>query len=76
MTDMRKVCDLPNGYELLVRDDEVGGREYWSTEVGGICVWQGSLVDESTLLAAITEEHRARIADYHAAEKARSKTGP
>lgn len=69
---LKLIGTLPNGFGLFVKDDEVGGREYWSDEIPtGILIWQTSLVDESSLLAAITEEHRARVADYHAHEKSR-----
>lgn len=56
---MIKVADLPNGHELFVEDDEVGGRVYWSSEIGGgVVVWRTSLVDSSTVLAALVEQER------------------
>lgn len=50
---------LPSGYTLTIKDNEVGGRSYYSDEVGnGILVWDTALVDKKTLLAAIKLEER------------------
>ena len=60
-----ELCRLPNGYTLYRTPNEVGGYRYASDEIGGgVCVWDTSLVDESTLLAALTEEAR-RIRDEY-----------
>ena len=57
MTDV--VCRLPNGCTLYRESNTVGGYCYWTDEVGGgVMLWDTSLVDKSTLLAAITEEYR------------------
>jgi len=49
--------DLPNGCSLYWKDNKVGGRTYFSDEVGGgVMVWDTALVDMSTLLAAMTQE--------------------
>lgn len=54
------VCRLPNGCTLYRESNGVGGHRYWSDEVGGgVMLWDTCLVDPSTLLAAIVEEHRA-----------------
>lgn len=59
--------DLPNGCGLFVMPcSDTGGRIYYSDEVGGgVQVWHTALVDKTTLLAAIVEEERARIKEYH-----------
>lgn len=52
-----RLCNLPNGCSLYMKENEVGGRIYYSDEVGdGLFVWDTSLVDMGTLMAAITEE--------------------
>lgn len=52
---------LPNGFHLYWEPNEVGGRRYTSDEVGGgVQVWDTSLVDANTMLAAIV--HEARMA--------------
>lgn len=62
---MTEVTSLPNGYTLYREPNEVGGYRYWSDEVGGgVGVWDTSLVDASTLMAAIVAEetrHRKEI---------------
>jgi len=63
---MKHIANLPNGCALFVKEDSVGGREYFSDEIGGgVFVWSTSLVDESTLLAALTAESRIRYAEAH-----------
>ena len=53
---------LPNGCALFWMPNEVGGRRYASDEIGGgVIVWDTSLVDQSTLLAAIVQEENLRI---------------
>jgi hypothetical protein len=48
---------LPNGNTLMWKPDGVGGREYWSTEIGGgVLVWDTALVEESTIQAALNVE--------------------
>jgi len=50
-------CPLPNGCTLYWSLNEVGGRTYLSDEIGGgVTVWDTSLVDESTLQAALNME--------------------
>lgn len=51
--------ELPNGFTLYREPNGVGGYRYWSDEVGGgVVVWDTSLVEQSTILAAMTEEAR------------------
>lgn len=48
---------LPNGYWLFWKDNEDGGRTYFSNENGlESIIWDTCLTDESTLLAAIVKE--------------------
>lgn len=48
---------LPNGNTLIWESNGVGGRTYYSTEIGGgVVVWDTALVDISTLQAAINME--------------------
>lgn len=48
---------LPNGYCLYWEDNEVGGRTYYSDEIGGGCfVWDTCLCRSETLLAAMMIE--------------------
>lgn len=52
-------CELPNGCTLYWEDNGVGGRRYLSDEIcGGVLVWDTCLVDESTILAAMTQENK------------------
>lgn len=52
-----KYTRMKNGYGLFWEDNGVGGRRYISDEIGnGVLVWDTSLVEESTLLAAILQE--------------------
>ena len=53
--------NLPNGCRLYWKTNEVGGRTYFSDEIGGgVYVWDTALVGDDTLLSAITEENRMR----------------
>jgi hypothetical protein len=48
---------LPNGCTLYWKANEVGGRTYYTDEIPcGVMVWDTALTDESTLLAALTQE--------------------
>jgi hypothetical protein len=52
----KEIGQLPNGSTLSVEINESGGLRFWSDEVaGGVCVWDTSLVDSGTLLAALAE---------------------
>ena len=49
--------NLPNGHTLFWKNTEFG-REYFSDEVGGgVFVWHAGILDENTLLRAITLEN-------------------
>lgn len=61
---------LPNGYRLYWKPDGVGGREYYSDEVGGgVRVWITSLVDFITLLTAVNQEQYLRTLERVKAER-------
>lgn len=48
---------LPNGCSLYWEENGAGGRSYYSDEIGGgVLVWDTSLVDRGTLLAALLQE--------------------
>lgn len=68
---------LPNGHTLLwVLDPSVNCREYISDEIGGgVHVWNTALVDPSTLLAAIVEEHRLLRLEFEHAKRGRTGGG-
>ena len=52
-----RLCNLPNGCSLYFKENEAGGRTYYSDEVGGgVPIWDTALVDMSTLLAVMTED--------------------
>jgi len=56
------VSELPGGYHLFRKPNEVGGHIYYSDEVGGgVHVWDTAVVAESTLLAAIVAEHKRQF---------------
>lgn len=63
---------LPNGCALFWHDNSVGGRVYASDEIGGgVVIWDTSLVDQATLLAAITQENTLRRKEIIAERKAK-----
>lgn len=65
-----EVCALPNGATLYRQRNGAGGYAYWSDEIGGgVMVWDTVLVGQDTLLAALTEEHRRRIAEQRAKQE-------
>ena len=54
---MENRIDLPNGCSLYWRDNEVGGRTYYSDECGiSSFIWDTATTNMSTLLAAMTQE--------------------
>ena len=66
LNDGLGTCPLPNGCTLYWEPNEVGGRRYASDEVGGgVHVWDTALVNESTLLAALTIEAALRYREIH-----------
>jgi hypothetical protein len=55
---------LPNGCTLYWRPNGVGGRIYFSDEIGGgVQVWDTALVDFTTLLAALNQEMALRATE-------------
>lgn len=56
----KKFVELPNGFTLYWKDNEEGRRTYYSDELGldATIVWDTSLIDSSTLLAAIVQEEK------------------
>jgi hypothetical protein len=71
-TDSLPYVTLPNGCALYWKQNEAGGRTYYSDEIGGgVHVWDTTLVDESTLLAAIVHEQGLKIKEMHEREKER-----
>lgn len=59
--------ELPNGCTLFWKTGDMG-REYFSDEIGGgVSVWHTSLVSDSTLLAALTQEQTCRHSEYQKA---------
>ncbi len=54
---MKEIGQDSRGNTLFVEDDEVGGRRYWSDEIGGgVLVWSTSLVSKEMLELAIKVE--------------------
>jgi len=54
---LEKVCEDSRGNMLLVEDNKVGGRRYWSDEIGGgVLVWDTSLVSTEMLRLAVKAE--------------------
>lgn len=57
---MKELTKDSRGNTLMVEKNEVGGRRYWSDEIGGgVCVWDTSLVSMEMLLLAIEQEKLA-----------------
>jgi hypothetical protein len=53
-----KVCNDSRGNQLWVEDNEVGGRRYWSDDIGGgVCIYDTSLASREMLLLALKHEH-------------------
>jgi len=51
-------CEIGNGFRLYWKDNGVGGRIFYSDEIGnGVVVWDTCCVDSITLLAALHKEH-------------------
>lgn len=70
-SNLKKVCDLPNGCSLYREPNGAGGYRYHTDEIGHVetIVWDTCLVDMSTLMAAITEEMRREKEEWHAKNK-------
>jgi hypothetical protein len=66
---------MPNGCCLYWQENEVGGRRYFSDEIGcGVEVWDTALVDQSTLLTAMTVEAALIKKEYMELERLGSAT--
>jgi hypothetical protein len=56
---MKEVCQDSRGNILYVEDNEVGGRRYWSDEIGGgVVVWDTSLVSLEMMQLALDAERQ------------------
>lgn len=68
-------CELPNGSWLYWRvEPATNARYYFSDEIGGgVRVWDTALVDDGTLLAALTNEARLKVGEYHLKEEVNLK---
>ena len=63
---------LTNGCHLYWKPNEVGGRTYYSDEIGpGVEVWDTALVDASTLITAIDVENKLRYFERISIEQRR-----
>lgn len=57
---LKEVCQDSRGNTLFVEDNEVGGRRYWSDEIGcGVVVWDTSLVSSEMVKLALAAEAKA-----------------
>lgn len=57
---MKDLIQDSRGNTLSVENNEVGGRRYWSDEIGGgVMVWDTSLVSAEMLLLAYAMEYMA-----------------
>lgn len=66
---------LPNGCTLYWKTNDQGCREYYSDECGAVIrVWDTTIIDDGTLLAALTQEKLLSRADYHLKEENKNKT--
>lgn len=69
---LRELGQDSRGNTLFVEDNEVGGRRYWSDEIGGgVGVWDTSLVSKEMLKLAIAAEEACA-----AEEKSKCRTPP
>lgn len=65
--NFEEVCELPNGCRLYREPNKAGGYTYYSDEIGGgVMVWDTCLVAAESMLAAIVEERKRYVAEYHA----------
>lgn len=70
----KESVQLPNGCRLYWRDNEAGGRTYYTDEIGGILttVWDTALTDQSTILACLAQEAFLRAAEDFEERRRRS----
>ena len=56
---MRELGQDSRGNFLYVEDNEVGGRRYWSDEIGGgVLVWDTALVSKEMMEFALSFEEQ------------------
>lgn len=56
---MKEVGRTPQGYTIFEEDNEVGGKRYWSDEIGGgVMIWDTSLGSIESLEFVIALEKR------------------
>ncbi len=56
---MKEVAQDSRGNTLFVEDNEVGGKRYWSDEIGGgVLVWDTCLVSGEMLRLAWEQENK------------------
>jgi hypothetical protein len=68
------VDTLPNGCTLYMRPNGVGGRTYYTDEIGGGAIaWDTSIIDSSTLICALNYESGMTIRETVAARKLSGK---
>ena len=68
---MENTIQLPNGCTLYWKQNEAGGRTYYSDEVGEMLVWDTALVSRSTILAALTQEETLNYKEQEYSRKLR-----
>jgi hypothetical protein len=56
---MKEIGTTSRGYTIFEEDNEVGGKRYWSDEIGGrVFIWDTSLIDVESLEFAIAYEKK------------------
>jgi hypothetical protein len=70
---MEFVSTDSRGNSLYRESNEVGGYRYWSDEVGGIMIWDTSLVSSEMLMIALGVETCRAAKENLAAELAERK---
>lgn len=54
---LKEIGKTNRGYTIFVQDNEVGGKTYWSDEIGGgVIVWDTSLVSRESVEFALSKE--------------------
>jgi len=60
---LTEIGQTPRGYTIFVEDNEVGGKRYWSDEIGGgVMVWDTALATPETLRFCLEVEENAHKA--------------
>lgn len=56
---MKEIGTTPCGYTIFERDNGVGGKDYWSDEIGGgVMIWDTALASIESLEFAIAHEKK------------------